>query len=155
MNNFVKITVMGQEALFAALSSLDARASEVVARVAPKLYEVHARHVTEQFNAEGGRAGQHWTLSEAYAKRKAKTHPGKPVMQREGLLLASLTNRDSDGAIYDVRPDSITFGSSLPYAAVQGKTHDLFGEREGDADEYLEIIADDLTSYARDLGFKT
>lgn len=154
MSEFVKITVTGEEAFFAALASLDVRVSEVIARVAPKLYDAHARHVTEQFGSEGGRTGERWELSEAYAKRKAKTHPGKPVMQRGGLLLASLTNKDAEGAVYDVRPDSISFGSSLPYAAAQGATHDLFGEREEDAAEYLEIIADDLTAYARELGFR-
>jgi hypothetical protein len=153
MSEVFSISVDGQE-LFASLDKFLARTSDLRPSW-PKVYAKRADHVREQFDGEGGRTGQRWTLSEAYAKRKARTHPGKPVMQREGRLLASLTDRNAEGAIYEERPDRLETGLSLPYALFQFNAgHDLFGEREEDAGEYLEIIADDLTAYARDLGFK-
>jgi hypothetical protein len=154
MSDFIRVTISGQEALFVALSSLDARISDLRPSW-PKVYARRAGHIREQFDSEGGRTGQHWELSAAYAAQKAKAHPGKPVMQGEGLLLASLTNKDAEGAIYEEHPDRLISGSSLPYALAQVNAgHDLFGEREEDAEEDLNIIADDLTAYAKELGLR-
>jgi hypothetical protein len=151
----IQIIITGQEHLFASLDAFTRRTEVVIGLVAPQLYGAFAGHVAEQFGAEGGRTGERWELSEAYAKAKAKSHPGKPAMQREGKLLASLTDRNADGAVYDVQPDSAVFGSSLTYALYQlNAGHDLFGGRDEDADEYRQIIASDLTAYAKDLGFR-
>ncbi len=46
----------------------------------------------EQFRTEGGRGGAAWpALSDDYARWKAIHYPGKPILQREGDLLDSLT----------------------------------------------------------------
>jgi hypothetical protein len=153
MDDFLTVTVGGQEAFFASLDKFAARASNL-RESWPKVYARRAEHTREQFSSEGGRTGERWELSAAYARQKAKTHPGKPVMQKSGALLASLTNKDAEGAVYDPQPDRLVFGSSLPYAGFQGETHDLFGAREEDAEEYLTIIEEDLTAYAKELGFR-
>jgi hypothetical protein len=153
MDDFIRITVEGQEAFFAALAGLDARVSDLRPSW-PKVDAVYVRGVREQFGSEGGRTGGWAALSEAYAREKAKTYPGKPIEQASGRLFASLTDKDAEGAIYDEQPDSFTRGSSLPYALKQHETRDLFGFRDEDGGEILAIIADDLTAYAKELGVR-
>lgn len=40
----------------------------------------------------------------------------EPILWRTGALMESLTDRDADGAIFDVGPDHLTVGSDLFYA---------------------------------------
>lgn len=69
---------------------------------------------TEQFGGEG-RSRRWATLSPAYGKWKAAHFPGKPILQREGPLVASLTRRTS-GSIYEEAPLRLVLGSSIRYA---------------------------------------
>jgi phage gpG-like protein len=159
MSEPFKVTLFGREAFFAALAGLDARAADLRPSW-PKVGEIYERAVSENFASEGGRAGGWEGLSEAYAARKAKTHPGKPIEQKDGKLLASLIDKTAEGAIVEEGPDTYARGSSLPYARRQHEGYgsqparDLFGLRDEDGEEMLRAVADDLTAYARDLGFK-
>jgi len=71
-----------------------------------------------QFESEGAAAGggKWWKLSEAYAAWKERHFPGKPILQRTGALMASLTSSKAAGAVYIAAPRSLTIGSDIPYA---------------------------------------
>jgi hypothetical protein len=73
----------------------------------------------EQFASEGGFSGG-WSISESYAKAKADIYGNLPIEQLpDHKLLSSLTERTAEGAVYDVQPNSISFGSRLSYARRQ------------------------------------
>lgn len=69
----------------------------------------------EQFAGTGiGPSGKWKPLSKAYGAWKAKAFPGKPILQRTGALINSLT-KNTGNSLVQALPDSLTFGSSLPY----------------------------------------
>jgi phage gpG-like protein len=154
------IEVIGLEGIDEALASFAERVADM-RPTWPKVDEVIVRGVRENFSTEGRRVGGWKNLSEAYARQKAKTHPGKPIEQREGPLQESLTQRNAAGAIYESLPGSFTRGSSLPYAIAQHEgrgrlpSRELYRFIDRDADEIGNVIADDLTVYAQGLGFRT
>ncbi len=75
----------------------------------------------QQFKTEGAIGGKAWpALSSAYAKQKARTHPGKRIMHRTGALRKSLINRNDPGHIKETtrRPKAtITLGTKHFIAA--------------------------------------
>ena len=76
----------------------------------------------EQFESEGARGplGGWAPLSTAYAARKAKDRPGKPLMRSTDRLYESLTGSltgDSPDTVFDVLPGKLTVGTRVPYAA--------------------------------------
>lgn len=80
-------------------------------------------HLRAHFASEGAEGlGAKWaSLSAAYAAWKAVHYPGKPILQRSGALLASLTSSTAPGAVYQPKPKSLTIGSSVPYAIYHQK----------------------------------
>jgi len=71
----------------------------------------------QQFATEGSHGSGGWApLSPEYAAQKAKTHPGKPILQREGHLWRSLTDPNADGAVYAASNKTLTWGTQVPYA---------------------------------------
>lgn len=80
--------------------------------IAEHFYEIEKA----QFSGTG-RAKQWAQLSPAYGKWKAAKYPGKPILQREGALINSLTRRGSD-SIYESSPLRLVLGSSVKYAAI-------------------------------------
>ncbi len=65
----------------------------------------------KRFDAEG----PGWAaLSPEYAKWKARHFGGKPILQRSGALMASLTSRGS--VVQNMSPAALTLGSVVPYA---------------------------------------
>lgn len=53
----------------------------------PLLVPVFIGWMRDQFSSEGGWGGQQWApLSPAYAVEKARTHPGRSILIREGDL---------------------------------------------------------------------
>jgi hypothetical protein len=117
--------------------------------------------VGEQFDSEGGLSGGWQALSAAYAKRKAKTHPGKTIERRDGALEKSLRNANAPGSIYKPERDSLTLGSTLKYAKAQ---HFGYKKRNLPARplypqftatmtrELGALVAADLTNYTKNLG---
>lgn len=78
----------------------------------------------QQFASEGGFASAGWpALSENYARWKARNFPGKPILQRTGALMESLTSPFAAGAVHDVTSDTLRLGTDVrspkgfPYAA--------------------------------------
>jgi phage gpG-like protein len=55
------------------------------------------------------------SLSPAYAMRKARTHPGKPMLRATDRLYASLTGQTAD-SIYTVEARSLQMGTNVPYS---------------------------------------
>ena len=70
-----------------------------------------------QFKSEGSRGGLgKWQpLSRAYAAQKEKTHPGKPILERTGRLMRSLTGKTGDTLLVKEK-DEFGFGTAVPYA---------------------------------------
>lgn len=75
---------------------------------------------TEQFESEGavGASGRWAALSNVYAKYKQIAHPDKPILRADDDLFESLTNPEAAGAILRPEVDSLTIGTSVPYAQV-------------------------------------
>lgn len=160
------------------LSALDRFADEMVdfRRVEQPLKEVFHRAEQGQFDTQGARGGTPWqSLSEAYAPRKEKQFPGKPIEQRTGALMRSLTG-DTPDSISVVDRESFEFGTALPYAQYQQQDGSgtypglLAGRVVGagggtiparplieltDEDEQAmgQIILGDAAAHARSLGF--
>lgn len=67
-----------------------------------------------QFDSEGAYGSGGWqALSPRYAAWKARAYPGKPILQREGDLVESLTRRPL--GIEVITPRSMTLGSGVPH----------------------------------------
>lgn len=77
--------------------------------------DVIARLQAREFATQGGATRGGWAaLSPAYARQKARTHPGKPILERSGLLKESLTQRPF--GVDEVDRDVAVFGTDIPYA---------------------------------------
>lgn len=63
-----------------------------------------------------GATGAWAPLSPAYAARKARTHPGRGILVREGDLRASLTGPSARGSFRRATSTSLTIGTSDPKA---------------------------------------
>lgn len=73
------------------------------------------RFMAEGFDSEGAATGDRWTpLSTAYAAWKARRYPGKAILQREGILLESLTG--GAGEIRVITDRHLAVGTAVPYA---------------------------------------
>lgn len=84
----------------------------------------------EQFESEGARGPLGgWTpLSKAYAERKTKEYPGKPLMRATGRLYDSLVG-DSPDAVVETTARTLVLGTMVPYAAFSRSS--ASGERGG------------------------
>ena len=68
---------------------------------------------TAAFDSEGASTGSKWkALSPAYARRKARTHPGRTILVRDGDLRDSLTRRGGSGQVRRVTPRSFVLGTA-------------------------------------------
>lgn len=71
-----------------------------------------------QFKNEGAYTGETWTpLNPAYAAWKAKKYGEKPILQREGYLIDSLTTPTSQWAVFHSGPSFAEYGTRIVYAA--------------------------------------
>ena len=83
--------------------------------------ERFARTNRRQFATEGRHASGGWApLSPRYAEWKAEHYPGKPILEREGNLVESLTRRPFGVEV--IEPDRMVLGTDVrspegyPYA---------------------------------------
>lgn len=77
--------------------------------------DVVARLQAREFATQGQATRGGWaSLSPDYARRKARTHPGKPILERDGDLKRSLTQRPF--GIDEVDRHVAVFGTAIPYA---------------------------------------
>jgi phage gpG-like protein len=80
------------------------------------------RAETQQFASEGDYGSAGWApLSPAYAAAKARHYPGKPILERSGRLVASLTQPVGGDAVRVSEPALMIFGTSVPYAKYHQK----------------------------------
>jgi len=71
----------------------------------------------DQFKSQGSAGGDKWApLSPEYADYKEAHFPGKPILERTGALLDSLTNPNSPNGVRIEERKTLTLGSRLPYA---------------------------------------
>lgn len=70
-----------------------------------------------QFETEGAEGGARWQeLSGAYGEWKEAHYPGKPILERTGDLVRSLTvANDPNGVRIEARR-TLTLGTQIPYA---------------------------------------
>ena len=67
--------------------------------------------IVHQFRRQGQPRWQ--SLQERYAARKRRKYGDKPILQATGALMASLTDPQAAGAIYELDPLKLTIGTSL------------------------------------------
>lgn len=71
----------------------------------------------DQFRTEGAEGGERWEeLSPEYAAWKEASYPGKPILQRTGDLVGSLTSASDPNAVKVEERKTLTLGSKVPYA---------------------------------------
>ncbi|MBT4498064.1 MAG: hypothetical protein HOC74_10105 [Gemmatimonadetes bacterium] len=70
-----------------------------------------------QFASQGKSGSGGWkALSPAYAAWKNAHFPGKPILQRQGDLIGSLTNKSNKRFIYRPSKLGLAIGTRVPYA---------------------------------------
>lgn len=73
--------------------------------------------VKDQFKSEGTEGGDKWQeLTPVYAKYKEAHWPGKPILQRTGNLMTSLTTQNDPNSVYIAARKTLTLGSRVSYA---------------------------------------
>jgi phage gpG-like protein len=83
----------------------------------PVMADVFYAMERRQFQTEGEEGGKPWPqLSEPYARWKQVHYPGRPILQRTGDLMRSLTSQHDPNAVYNPQPRTLTLGTRLPYA---------------------------------------
>jgi phage gpG-like protein len=71
----------------------------------------------DQFKTEGEEGGEKWqALSPSYAGWKERHFPGKPILERTGNLMKSLTSGTDPNSIKIEGRKMLTLGTKLPYA---------------------------------------
>lgn len=155
----ISITWHGVEQFNAAIDELAAKFGDLRfmwPRIAARFYAIE----TEQFRSQG-RATPWAPLTAGYSRWKETHYPGRPILQRFGNLMRSLTSREAPGAIYDEQPQHLTIGSNDPTAALM-----QFGTRymvarppidltAADIDSFGQIAAQEGEQLATRLGFRT
>jgi phage gpG-like protein len=70
-----------------------------------------------QFETQGAEGGDAWPeLSAQYGAWKAEHFPGKPILERSGDLVRSLTSPNDPMGVRIEERKSLTLGSRVPYA---------------------------------------
>jgi phage gpG-like protein len=78
--------------------------------------------VGRQFATEGTEGGTAWPeLTAGYAVWKERHYPGKPILQRTGELMASLTSPNAPGAVRVEERKTLTLGTTVPHAIFHQK----------------------------------
>lgn len=71
----------------------------------------------DQFKSQGAEGGARWApLTEEYAEYKEVRWPGKPILERTGDLVRSLTLPNDPNAVRIEERKTLTLGSRIPYA---------------------------------------
>lgn len=146
------VTVEGLPNLFGKLGFMGDWAKKPIGKDnATLIRESFNAHAMRQWDSRGQHMGTRWRkLSPAYAKRKAKTHPGKPLMIRSTNLVKSLADKRNPRAIFRHNGKSLTLGSRVPYAIYHQKgtarlpRRPLFVVTKKIAHEWAEILSADL-----------
>ena len=109
----IRFTVFGEDQINRTLARFEHAddATEVWNALAADFLKVEKR----QFGSVGGAGSGGWApLKPAYAKWKAARYPGKPILQREGDLIRSLTVGPQ---VRVITPGYMILGSNVEYGA--------------------------------------
>lgn len=80
-----------------------------------KMADVFAASMRHQFDKAGGHTGPRWApLTPQYAAQKQRTHPGRPLLVRDGGLRDDLTSRPL--AVEHITSKRMIVGTSRDYA---------------------------------------
>jgi len=83
----------------------------------PQVIEEFYSIEREQFSSEGAAGGFKWApLSPTYREFKEVRFPGKPILQREGELVDSLTDFEAADSILRPLKDELIIGTKHPAA---------------------------------------
>lgn len=128
----------------------------------PLVYANFLAEAKAQFASEGESGGEHWApLSPEYARWKEAHYPGKPILERTGDLMRSLTEKDAPHAVFQSEPRKLTMGSDLIYALFhQTGTSKMSARKEVQLTknfkrETMRDIQDFMVERATELGFRT
>ncbi len=118
-------------------------------------------HLRQTFATEGDAGPGRWApLSEKYAEWKARRFPGRPILERTGRLVASLTGPKAPGSIFKATPQSLTVGSEIPYGIYHQTGTDRMPQRkeialpEAAKREMMRIAQMYLIQIASSAGFR-
>lgn len=113
----------------------------------------------QQFDTEGGHGSGGWqALSPKYEEWKARNYPGKPILQRSGRLMQSLTGQTGD-TVKQMEPLLLRLGTSVEYAIYhqQGTSRGLPKRKpieltESDKQAWVKEIQRWLVNMAKETG---
>lgn len=109
-----RLSIDGETSILQTLVRFTERADDA-SEALDEMGDIVARLQTREFDTQGGATRSGWAaLRPAYAARKAITHPGKPILERDGDLRRSLTVRPF--SIDEVDRHVAVFGTDIPYA---------------------------------------
>lgn len=113
-NYIIQFEVIGQKPIEAGFSVL----GDAIRDLTPHWERVHDKvlipWMERTFDTEGASAAGKWTaLSPKYAAWKAKHFPGKPILQRTGLMRQSLIESGHVDHVKWATRDSLTFGTTV------------------------------------------
>lgn len=151
----LRAEVLGEVVFDRAFSRLD-RLDDFRPIWPPVIAEFYAIE-QEQFDSEGaaGASGKWRALSKAYGEWKEVHYPGAPILQREGDLVASLTDPEAAGAILQPREDELIIGTSIPYARVHQRTgRPPVSPSEAQKRRIQKAVQQGLVRFVREAGFE-
>lgn len=123
----------------------------------PKVVDEFDRIVESIFHNEGGASGQWEPLSDKYAERKT---PDQGILRRTDALFTSLTRKYAQHAIFRVRKEGFTRGSSLKYFAFHQKgtrtmpARPIYDFRENHVRRMRDVLRQELRANMVSLGIE-
>lgn len=158
----ITLGITGDEELAAAFQAM-ARAVTDWRPYWPRVAGVFYESERARFASDG--FGTWPRLSDGYAAWKSKNYPGEGILSRTGDLRRSLTDRFNPGAIYVDEAQSLTLGTSIPYAKIHDHTdgpgagiipyRPPIGLRPNDEELMTAVVLIQFQQYAEALGFET
>lgn len=152
--------VLGVEVLNRAFNRIEQVISDMRSiwpNVTKEFYSIEV----EQFASEGskGESGRWAPLKLAYAKYKAQSFPGLPILQRERSLYESLTSPDAPDSIFRAEAQELTIGTRREGATAHQKGTGRMPARppisltERDKRRLTKAIQVGLVKFTRQAGF--
>jgi phage gpG-like protein len=153
------VEVIGEEEVNAALAAME-RQFRDFRPVWPRVSAVFDEMERKLFESGGatGASGPWVPLSEPYSEWKAVHYPGEPILHLSGNLMRSLTGVFNPDAINDMEAETLTRGSTVPYARVHQRSkirrRPVIDPTEADKQAMLSAFRDGLGDTAILLGFE-
>jgi hypothetical protein len=109
--------------------------------------------VQEIFDSEG--RGSWDQLTPAYEASKREQYGDKPIMQRTGAVVTSLSKGGAAMNIQTARGrDTLLLGSAVPYSALASKRRPVFIFSQADYERMGAVVVEETGSRAQGRGFQ-